>query len=53
MQPNNFLISIEYDSVSNNYMACYFNGQNVLLGASTYHDAVLEADSISPEELEL
>jgi len=47
---SNFLIDIEYDSVSGSYMACFADGQNILLGASTYHDAVLEADLINPEE---
>lgn len=46
----NFLIGIDYDSVSGSYTACYSNGQNILLGANTYQDAVLEADLINPEE---
>lgn len=49
---NNFLISIEYDSLSEAYVACYADGQNILLGATTYHDAVLEADMIEPYEYE-
>lgn len=47
---DNFLINIDYDPISGSYMACYANGQNILLGAGTYHDAVLEADLINPEE---
>jgi predicted RNase H-like HicB family nuclease len=45
----NFLIEIEYDSVSGAYMACYSDGQNVLLAANTYEDAVLEADLLNDE----
>ncbi len=42
----NFLIDIEYSSVYNGYIACFADGQNILLGANTYHDAVLEADML-------
>jgi predicted RNase H-like HicB family nuclease len=45
----NFLIEIEYDSVSGAYMACYSDGQNILLAANTYEDAVLEADLLNDE----
>lgn len=47
---DNFLININYEPVTGSYMACYADGQNILLGANTYHDAVLEADLINPEE---
>jgi hypothetical protein len=47
---DNFLIGINYESLNGSYMACYADGQNILLGANTYHDAVLEADLINPEE---
>lgn len=50
---SNFLIGVEYDAVSESYMACFFEGQNILLGATTYHDAVLEADMMEPEHYEL
>lgn len=46
---DNFMIGIEYDSLSGAYMACYSDGQNILLGANTYEDAVLEADLLSNE----
>ena len=49
---DNFLVDIEYDSVYNNFMACYSNGIVIQLAASNYHDAVLEADSIEPYEYE-
>jgi hypothetical protein len=45
-----FLIDIEYNPVSNNYNAVYSNGKVIQLGASTYKDAVLEADLINVEE---
>lgn len=50
---SNFLIGIEFDSVSSSYTACFLNGQNILLGATTYHDAVLEADMLEPEDYEV
>jgi hypothetical protein len=49
---DNFLVDIEHDPVYNTYMACYSNGVVVQLGATTYHDAVLEADTIEPYEYE-
>lgn len=49
----NFLVSIEYDALSEAYMACYADGQNILLGATTYHDAVLEADMLDVGNYEL
>jgi len=49
---DNFLVDIEYDPVYNSYLACYSNGVVIQLGASTYHDAVLEADSIEPWDYE-
>ncbi len=52
MMSDNFLVDIEYDPVYNTYMACYSNGVVIQLGATTYHDAVLEADTIEPYEYE-
>ena len=49
----NFLISVEYDPVSGAYMANFYQGQCILLGATSYHDAVLEADLLEPEEYEV
>ena len=46
----NFLVEIVYVDMNGAYMACYADGQNVLLNAATYHDAVLEADLLSPSE---
>ena len=46
---DNFLIGIEYDALSGAYMACFLDGQNVLLAANTYQDAVLEADLLTNE----
>lgn len=42
----NFLLSVEYDNVSNCYVACYSEGEVIQLSANTYHDAVLEADML-------
>lgn len=47
---NDFLVGIEYEPVYGSYMACYSSGQNIMLGATTYEDAVLEADMINLEE---
>lgn len=43
---SNFLIEVVYDPVYSAYVACFLDGQNILLSANTYHDAVLEADMI-------
>lgn len=50
---DNFLISVDYDSTTNVYMASFFEGQTIVLSATTYHDAVLEADMIEPHTYEL
>ena len=49
----NFLVSVESDPVSGGYMACFAEGQVVVLNAMTYHDAVLEADMLEPEDYEV
>jgi hypothetical protein len=46
----NFLVSVDHDSVSGGYMACFAEGQVIILNATTYHDAVLEADMLEPED---
>ena len=43
---DNFLIEIVYDPIHSAYMACYSSGQNIILDATTYQDAVMEADLI-------
>lgn len=50
---SNFLIGIDYDPVTGGYMASFFEGQTIMLSASNYHDAVLEADLIEPHEYEV
>lgn len=50
---SNFLISIDHDPVTGGYMASYFNGQTIMLSASSYQDAVLEADMLEPEDYEV
>jgi len=49
----NFPVSVESDPVSGNYMACFAEGQVILLNASNYQDAVLEADMLEPEDYEV
>jgi hypothetical protein len=49
----NFLIGVERDPVSGGYMASFLDGQTILLNATDYHDAVLEADMLEPETYEV
>jgi hypothetical protein len=49
----NFLIGVEHDPVSGAYMACFLDGQSIVLNATAYHDAVLEADMLEPENYEV
>lgn len=53
MVMSNFLISVDYDPVSGGYTASFFNGQTIVLGATNYQDAVLEADMLEPENYEV
>jgi hypothetical protein len=50
---DNFLIGIENDSVSGCYMACFANGESIVLMATNFHDAVLEADQLTKCNYEL
>ena len=50
---SNFLISVDYDPVSGGYTASFFHGQTIVLNATTYQDAVLEADMLEPENFEV
>lgn len=43
--------TIEYDVVFEAYIACFENGENVLLGASSLEEAELEAEMILLEEV--
>lgn len=47
---DDFLIGIDYDGSS--YIANYFSGKAIQLGATTYEDAVCEADTLCVEEYE-
>ena len=47
---DDFLIGIEYDGSS--YLANYFSGKTIQLGATSYEDAVLEADTLNVAEYE-
>lgn len=53
LQMDNFLISVDYDSTTGAYVASFFEGQTIVLSATTYNDAVLEADMIEPHKYEL
>lgn len=45
-----FLVSVE-QTAPNTFQACFSNGANVELGASTYMDAVLEADLLDETDI--
>lgn len=44
-----FLIDVTFDESYNSYIAMYSTGANVVLNASNYHDACLEADLLDDE----
>ena len=46
----NFLIGIEQNEFSGEFIACYAEGQNIALNADNYQDAVVEADLLDIEE---
>ena len=46
-----FLIGLEHTE-SQGYVANFFSGASIQLGATTYHDAVLEADMLTQVDLE-
>ena len=48
----NFIIDITFDELYNSYMAQFANGESVVLDATTYHDAVLEADMLDMVEFQ-
>jgi hypothetical protein len=50
---SNFLISVDRNPITGEYIASFFEGQNILLKASNYHDAVLEADMLEPHQYEV
>jgi len=50
---SNFLVSVELDPASGGYMACFAEGQVILLNATNYQDAVMEADMLEPENYEV
>jgi hypothetical protein len=50
---SNFLVSVEQDPSSGGYMACFAEGQVIVLNATNYQDAVMEADMLEPENYEV
>lgn len=47
----NFIIDIAFDEGNNSYIATYSDGDTVILDATNYQDAVLEADMLENVEL--
>jgi len=48
---DNFLIGVDYDMETATYSAMFADGGNVKLDATTYEDAMLEADLLLPESV--
>ena len=48
----NFLLGVELDNDSKNYVAYFSDGEVIQLSANTYHDAVLEADMLDVQNYE-
>jgi hypothetical protein len=47
---SDFLIDVTYDTQLNSWIASYSNGSDIALYASSYQDAVLEADMLGEED---
>jgi hypothetical protein len=47
---DNFIISIDHDTDSGYFTACFANGESVKLHADDYQDAVMEADLLDATE---
>ena len=43
---DNFLINVQLDNSSGNYVAVMADGNDIFLSATTYEDAVIEADNV-------
>jgi len=46
---SNFIISVERDESTGSYIATFLHGQTIVLNATTYQDAILEADMLDPD----
>jgi len=46
---SNFIISVERDESTGSYTATFLHGQTIVLNATTYQDAILEADMLDPD----
>jgi hypothetical protein len=46
---DNFIIDIAFDEDYNSYIATYSDGDTIVLDATNYQDAVLEADMLTVE----
>jgi hypothetical protein len=51
MDYDTFLISVD-KTPNGEYVAMYSSGLSIPLDASNYHDAILEADLIEPQEFQ-
>ena len=49
---DNFIISIDHDTDSGYFTACFANGESVKLNADDYQDAVMEADLLDATEFQ-
>lgn len=49
---DNFIIDIKFDEDYNSYIAQFADGETVVLDATNYHDACLEADMLDLMEFQ-
>ena len=47
----NFLLAMEHNKSSGEYIAIFFDGQNIPLNSVSYEDAILEADNLEPPDI--
>jgi hypothetical protein len=47
----NFLLAMEHNKSSGEYIAIFFDGQNIPLNSISYEDAILEADNLEPPDI--
>jgi hypothetical protein len=48
----NFIIDIKFDEEYNSYITYFANGESVVLDATNYQDAVMEADMLDMVEFQ-
>lgn len=47
----NFLLAMEHNKSSGDYIAIFFDGQRIPMNSNSYQDAVLEADTLEPPDI--